>query len=294
MEQNTAEWKQWRHAGIGSSDANVIMEVSKYKKRAQLLLEKQTPFDKLPPEKDSGPIAALGHAIEEMERPRFELLMDEKFPATLKQSDEISYLRASYDGLNESQTKAWEHKLMGEEMFQKVVDEICPEEYKPQIQQQFFVSPTLEEIHLCCVKYEKEMLKGKLEPSKFIRAKLIVKRDDEYLEKKLLPKLKKFWDQVLENHDWTDLISITRKRMKLKKLMTKLEKKLNDYDPVIKESLKEIGGSLSVPLFSYSYSKQSKQTYDTKQMLEDGLDISKYLKKSESYVLRITERKTKK
>ena len=293
MEQNTAEWLRWRHLGIGSSDANIVMEVSKYKKRSQLLLEKQTPFDELPPQKDSGPIAALGHTVEEMERPRFELLMDDKFPATLKQSDDISYLRASYDGINESETIAWEHKLMGEEMFQGVVDGVCPEAYKPQIQQQFFVSPTLKEIHLCCVKYDKEMLKGKLNPSEFVRAKLVIERDEVYLQKELLPKLKKFWDEVLEKKDWTQLISVTRKRMRIKNLISKLEKKSDEFDPYIKESLKEIGGSLAVPLFSYSYTKQSRTSYDTKKMIEDGIDLSKYEKTSEFFTLKITERKKK-
>ena len=110
MEQNTLEWKKWRHAGLGSSDANVYMGKSKYKKKAELILEKQTPYDKVE-EKDAGPIAALGHVVEDFERPRFEILNGKNFPATLAQSEEVPYLRASYDGLDISGEEPWEHKL---------------------------------------------------------------------------------------------------------------------------------------------------------------------------------------
>lgn len=294
MEQNTQAWLKWRHSRIGSSDANIIMEVSKYKKRAQLLLEKQTPFDQLPEDKDSGPIAALGHIIEDMERPRFELMMDDKFPAALKECVDVPFLSASYDGLNASETKAWEHKLMGKEMFEQVLSGVCPDQYKPQIQQQFVVTPSLEEIHLCCVKYEKEMLGKKLNAASFERAKMIVKRDDDYIENKLLPELKKFWSEVLDKRDWTDLIKVSRKRARIKNLIKKLSDKVSELDPIIIENVKDAGNSLATPSFSFSYNKQSRTSFDTKQMLADGIDLSKYEKKSEFYVLKVTERKKKK
>ena len=293
MEQNTQDWLRWRHTKLGSSDANIYMEKSKYKKKSQLILEKQTPFDQLE-QKDSGPVAALGHVVEELERPRFELLMDKKFPAFLSASDLIPYLSASYDGMSEDKEDAWEHKLMGAEMFEKVVSKICPEEYYPQIQQQFFVTPSLKKIYLCCVKYEKEMLKGKIDPSQFTRAKMIVERDESYIQNKLLPTAKKTWDEILSNRDWTDLIKISRKRTKIKNLISKLEKKAKEFDPIIIEKLSDVGGSLSTETFSFNYAKQSRMSLDQEKMIEDGIDLSKYQKKSEFYVLKVTERKKKK
>lgn len=291
MEQNTEAWKKWRHNGIGASDANIIMCVSKYKKRSELLLEKQTAFEELK-DFDAGPIAALGHLIEGMERPRFELLMDEKFFPALKQSEEVIFMKASYDGLNESETIAWEHKLMGKEMFEKVLSGVVPDQYMPQLQQQLFVTPSLDKIVLCCVLYNKEMLKNKLDSSQFVRAKIDVFRDENYLAK-LIKECRKFWKEKNEKKDWSDLVKIARKRQRIKNLISKLEKKAKEIEPEITEAIKEVG-ELATPTFTFSYKKQSRESYDTKQMIEDKIDIFKYLKKSSFYVLRITEKGAKK
>lgn len=293
MEQNTQAWLKWRHAGIGASDANIIMGVSKYKKRSQLLLEKQTPFH-LIEEKDAGPVAALGHVVEALERPRFEMLNDLTLNATAKQSDKYSFIRASYDGLSIDESVAWEHKLVGKDLFEEIKNGNCPEGYYPQVQQQFFVTPEIKEIHFCAVLYKKEMLKEKLDPSLFERAKIIIKRDDDYIENSLLPELLRFWEEVLSQKNFDFLDAYADKKTRIKDLIKKLSLKEKEIDQLIVSSLKE--NSLSEATTSkYSFSNykiSGRVTYDYKQMQSDGLDLSKYAKKGkDSYGLKVTRNK---
>src|SRR5437868_10509460 len=41
LQQGTRDWREWRHKGIGSSDASIIMGESKFKRPWDLLQEKR-------------------------------------------------------------------------------------------------------------------------------------------------------------------------------------------------------------------------------------------------------------
>src|SRR5207249_3760503 len=59
LHQGTPEWREWRHTGIGSSDACVIMGENRFKSVAELLREKRAPA------KDFGCNEAMTRGIED-------------------------------------------------------------------------------------------------------------------------------------------------------------------------------------------------------------------------------------
>ena len=45
LDQDTEQWLEWRHTGIGGSDASTIMVENRFKSPAQLLYEKKNHID---------------------------------------------------------------------------------------------------------------------------------------------------------------------------------------------------------------------------------------------------------
>lgn len=95
LDQGTQEWLEWRHQGIGASDAPTIMEENPWKSKIDLLFEKRgqpraaarnsamARGTQLEPEARKRYIASTGHLVE---------------PACL-QSNQYPWLRASVDGI---------------------------------------------------------------------------------------------------------------------------------------------------------------------------------------------------
>jgi putative phage-type endonuclease len=95
LQQGTAEWLEWRHNGIGASDASTIMGENRFKSAAQLLQEKRGSAQ------DYGQNAAMARGTElEPEARRLYVAKTgrEVRPACL-QSTRYDWLRASLDGL---------------------------------------------------------------------------------------------------------------------------------------------------------------------------------------------------
>jgi putative phage-type endonuclease len=94
LQQGTTEWREWRHNGIGASDASTIMGENRFKSAAQLLNEK------LGPAQDYGQNAAMARGAElEPEARRLYIAKTgrEVRPVCL-QSTRYDWLRASLDG----------------------------------------------------------------------------------------------------------------------------------------------------------------------------------------------------
>lgn len=136
LEQNTPEWLEFRNNYIGASDANIIMGLSKYCTRAKLLEQKRNPENIINTESYA---ANLGHKVEEKKRPAvsFEFDLDLK-PVVMKKKG--MPLTASLDGWDQKKKVPWEHKLLGAEDFENAKKGIFPEKYKPQVQQQLFIT----------------------------------------------------------------------------------------------------------------------------------------------------------
>lgn len=138
MQQNTAEWLEWRRQGLGASDASIIMGVSPYKTRRQLWENKL----KLRPDDGESFVTQLGHDFEPVARARFALETNIDLQADVCMTHpEFPYLRASLDGhCNEARAFA-EIKMMGKKKIETIRQTKKPlDEHWPQVQQQFLVT----------------------------------------------------------------------------------------------------------------------------------------------------------
>jgi|SRR5450432_3172392 putative phage-type endonuclease len=95
IQQGTDTWLEWRHNGIGASDASTIMGENRFKSYSQLLQEKRGPI------RDLGQNAAMARGTElEPEARRLYIAETGRDvrPACL-QSTRYDWLRASVDGI---------------------------------------------------------------------------------------------------------------------------------------------------------------------------------------------------
>jgi putative phage-type endonuclease len=95
LQQGTPEWQEWRHRGIGSSDASIIMVENRFKSGADLLREKRGPA------RDFGQNEAMarGIDIEPEARSRYAAKTGRTVEPACLQSTRYDWLRASVDGL---------------------------------------------------------------------------------------------------------------------------------------------------------------------------------------------------
>ena len=96
LEEGTQEWREWRHKGIGASDAPVIMGESRLKNVAELLEEKCGPA------LDFGrnDRSIRGSDLEPDARRRYMAKTGKQVIAACIQSSRYDWLRASVDGLS--------------------------------------------------------------------------------------------------------------------------------------------------------------------------------------------------
>lgn len=131
MEQQSKDWLAWRHQGLGSSDAPVIMNVSPWKTPFQLWQEKTTTVK----DPRSNYIMEKGNRLEPIVRNLASLRLGVEFQPALCQHVLYPWLRASLDGL--CAYAGLEIKYVGKEDQQTWG---VPAKYWPQIQHQFLVS----------------------------------------------------------------------------------------------------------------------------------------------------------
>ncbi|HVB81597.1 MAG TPA: YqaJ viral recombinase family protein [Candidatus Binataceae bacterium] len=96
LEQNTAAWLRWRMAGIGSSDAPVIMGEAAFKTRRLLWAIKTGRA------RDFAGNAASrrGHALEQAARSAYERQFGVQMEPLCLVHDQLEWMRASLDGLS--------------------------------------------------------------------------------------------------------------------------------------------------------------------------------------------------
>lgn len=133
-----AEWLRWRHQGIGSSDAPVIMGASPWKTPLQLYEEKILPD---PIAEESSFIQQRGIDIEPKIRSVHEINMGMSYAPRLVVMEGYPYIRASLDGATDDLSHICEIKLSGAEDWHasRAADKV-PEKYVHQIQHQLMVS----------------------------------------------------------------------------------------------------------------------------------------------------------
>ena len=190
LRQKSQEWYDWRHSGIGGSDAPVIMGASPYSTRTQLLEEKATKSNRPGNWATSRgtrlePVAAELYAIK---NPYVNC------QSACVQSERVPWLLASLDLLVtddlEVPQRIGEVKCWKWQNHDLVLQGICPKEVFPQIQHQLAATGLLE----CdLVSYSDNRKFGPEEQLAVLRVRADLGYQDELLEAE-----QAFWDEVLQ------------------------------------------------------------------------------------------------
>lgn len=199
---NREDWLKWRQGGIGSSDAPVIMGVSRFKTIEQLLGEKT---GTLPKDEANQFIKDRGNRIEPVVRHIYEDIMGMSFNPVSVYNNENTHLIASLDGMDEKCNLIIEIKLMttaapgkrneNTEGYKKWLaardNNTIPVDYYPQLQHQLSVTGLP-----ACVFIGLRETRGK-EIFREDLAIVSVLRDDSYIAT-LKYKSLVFWREVMK------------------------------------------------------------------------------------------------
>lgn len=134
LEQDTEEWLDWRHSGIGASDASTVMGDNRFQSPSELLYQKKNRINT-----ESNEKMRLGKALEPEAR---DLYIDETGlivePLCL-QSKEYSWMIASMDGITDDYCHIVEIKC-GESAYRQACRGIVPSYYYGQLQHQLMIT----------------------------------------------------------------------------------------------------------------------------------------------------------
>lgn len=181
LQQNSKDWELWRKSGLGASDAPAVMGVSPWTTPFQLWAEATGRAERPPANEFALAAMKRGQELEPVVRGMFEKI-NGPFPAIVGMHNEYDYIRASFDGLSDT-NELLEIKCPGKADHATAVAGKVPNKYFPQIQQQFLVSGAQRGFY---VSWD-----GKSE----ILTTLVVYPDHDYMEK-LLKALQQFWARV--------------------------------------------------------------------------------------------------
>jgi putative phage-type endonuclease len=181
MEQQTAEWHEFRKKGIGSSDAAVIMGVSPWRSLHDLWCEKTGREY----EKQDNWATARGNEMEPVARADYELRYGIDMPPAVVFFDKYPFMRASLDGYNQELGLVLEIKCPGKADHAVAEAGKIPEKYYAQVQHQLLVTGA-DEVHYYSYKNHVGVL-------------VIVKPDLDYMAD-LFKREIAFWNEyVLKN-----------------------------------------------------------------------------------------------
>ncbi|MDP6265099.1 MAG: YqaJ viral recombinase family protein [Pseudomonadales bacterium] len=178
IQQGTREWLEWRHRGVGASDASTIMGENRFKDAVELLQEKREPARASAQNK----AMALGTKLEPEARKRYIAKTGKQVRPVCVQSNRHGWLRASLDGLASNHDSVVEIKC-GRSAYRKVSEfRSVPIYYYGQVQHILAVTGLDSLDFWCYWPDQPELL-------------LSVDRDDSYIER-LLDRELEFWNQV--------------------------------------------------------------------------------------------------
>lgn len=281
------EWLQWRHEGIGSSDAPAVMNVSRFKTALQLYEEKSQPY-----KGDDGKnhwIKNRGHEIEPKIRSQFELLHGNvTWEPTMVQDANFPFLRATLDGFSPDKTEFVEIKLLGKEAFDVLSTGKVPEDYYPQVMHQWNVT-SAKKAWFAGYLFDSENPK-EYDPS---RLKIIEVPFDEKYCYLLLETEIKFWNDNVMNHrppapsarDYKMLRGGTKLVNKWTRLKAKIDKLSEEQDLIRKEILEKaeadghprlVCAGISLVKVSTQGSVDNEKLYKDKGITEE--ELNKYRK----------------
>ena len=178
LPQGTTEWREWRHGGIGASEASVVMGENPFKTSDQLFREKRG----LVQDFGQNPAMALGTKLEPEARERYISRTGNQVRPICLQSRQYPWLRASLDGLAQNSEGVVEIKC-GRSVYRKASQyRSVPTYYFAQLQHILAITH-LDAIDFWCY--------WPGHPHVLIE----VKRQDGYIER-LLKQESEFWNAV--------------------------------------------------------------------------------------------------
>jgi putative phage-type endonuclease len=186
LHQNTPDWHRWRHDGIGSSDAPVIMGEGIFKTR-KLLWSIKTGRAA---ESAVGPAARRGRELERSARTAYERKFEIQMEPLCLVHDRLEWMRSSLDGLSFDGSTVLEIKCpLSVRDINAARQGRVPPHYYGQLQHQLEVSGA-QEAHY----WSFDGRAGDL---------IRIRPDREYM-KRLVDAEGEFWRLVKENH-WPEL-----------------------------------------------------------------------------------------
>lgn len=181
LEPYTPEWHEFRKHNIGGSDATVIMGLSPWRTREELLHEK---CGLISPQKENSYMRRgkkmENEALGVFEREKNLTLMT---PRVYKHAS-IPYLFCSVDGVDFEEKIFVEIKCPGKKDHQTALDGKVPDKYIPQLQH------TMEVVGASCLYY------FSYSNSQSFKS-ILVERDEDFI-KKMLAEEEKFYQELCE------------------------------------------------------------------------------------------------
>ena len=179
LQQGSQEWREWRHKGIGASEASVILGESRLKDATELLQEKCGPA------RDFGrnELSIRGTELEADACQRYMIRTGKKVAPACLQSSRYDWLRASVDGLSDSHDSVVEITC-GSSIYKRTAKNHCVPEYCFGQLQHILAITGFESIDFwCCSPGCDDLL-------------LTVERDELYIER-MLHFEREFWNQLV-------------------------------------------------------------------------------------------------
>ena len=136
FQQGTPAWREWRRAGIGASDAPVIMGVSPWSKPVDLWLLKTGQVAERPPNW----AMRRGTALEDTARQLYMRRTGNTVAPTCFEHHEHTWMRGSLDGYSPAQRLVVEIKCPGHPDHRTAVNGRVPAKYVPQLQHLMLVT----------------------------------------------------------------------------------------------------------------------------------------------------------
>ncbi len=178
LEQGTPEWIEWRHKGIGASDAPIIMEENPWKSTEELLQEKRG----VARNSKKNEAMRRGTMLEPEARSRYIARTGNDVKPACLQSNQYPWLRASVDGISSNGNTVVEIKC-GESVYRHTSQYGCaPDYYYGQLQHILAVSGLASLDFYCYLPDCPELL-------------IAVPRNEEYI-RRLVSAERSFWNNV--------------------------------------------------------------------------------------------------
>ena len=182
--QNTPDWLFWRQAGLGASDAPVIMGVSPYKTPEELWNLKKGFIER----EKSNARQQRGHDLEPVAISLYHRMRGVKTRPVCVIHEKYDWLRASLDGLSSDNQRILEVKCIKKEYHQMALGGKVPEIYIPQVQHQLLTTG-LKDLDFWCYS-ESSWFKS------HERVALVTVAPDVEYQQELFNREKEFWESL--------------------------------------------------------------------------------------------------